>query len=85
MIFGPKDVKQNVNIVSFVIKHLDRTLHSNFVVRILSDLFGIQARAGCACASTYWHYLQGIDENISVKYMQWINGTNLQLNEEEKI
>jgi hypothetical protein len=32
-----------------------------FVVALLSDLFGIQARGGCSCAGPYGHRLLGID------------------------
>jgi selenocysteine lyase/cysteine desulfurase len=43
-------------IVSFTM----RGLHHNFVVALLSDLFGIQARGGCSCAGPYGHDLLGI-------------------------
>ncbi len=36
-------------------------LHHNFVVGLLNDLFGIQARGGCSCAGPYGHRLLGID------------------------
>jgi hypothetical protein len=36
-------------------------LHHNFVVAVLNDLFGIQARGGCSCAGPYGHRLLGID------------------------
>lgn len=36
-------------------------LHHNFVVALLNDLFGIQARGGCSCAGPYGHRLLGID------------------------
>jgi hypothetical protein len=49
-------------IVSFVVRHgQHRLLHHNFVVALLNDLFGIQARGGCACAGPYGHRLLGID------------------------
>lgn len=32
-------------------------LHYGFVVRLLNDLFGIQARGGCSCAGPYGHSL----------------------------
>jgi selenocysteine lyase/cysteine desulfurase len=32
-------------------------LHHNFVVAVLNDLFGIQARGGCSCAGPYGHRL----------------------------
>jgi selenocysteine lyase/cysteine desulfurase len=47
-------------IVSFRVRHEDRYLHHHFVVAILNDLFGIQARGGCSCAGPYGHYLLGI-------------------------
>jgi selenocysteine lyase/cysteine desulfurase len=49
-------------IVSFVVHTPDgRRLHHNFVVALLNDLFGIQARGGCSCAGPYGHRLLGID------------------------
>ncbi len=52
---------ERLSIVSFVIRHGDRFLHHNFVVAVLNDLFGIQARGGCSCAGPYGHRLLGID------------------------
>ena len=40
-------------------------LHANFVVAVLSDLFGIQARSGCFCAGPYIHRMYPIDEQWS--------------------
>jgi len=49
-------------IVSFVVRgRAGRRLHHNFVVALLSDLFGIQTRGGCSCAGPYGHRLLGID------------------------
>ena len=45
-------------IVSFVLKFGDRFLHYNFVSAVLNDVFGIQARGGCACAGPYAHHLR---------------------------
>ena len=51
-----------LSIVSFVVRRpSDRYLHHNFVVAVLNDLFGIQARGGCSCAGPYGHRLLGID------------------------
>lgn len=51
-----------LSIVSFVVRgRADRYLHHNFVVALLNDLFGIQARGGCSCAGPYGHRLLGID------------------------
>lgn len=44
----------------------DKPLHGAFVATLLNDLFGIQARGGCACAGPYGHALLGIDETRSL-------------------
>lgn len=54
-----------LSIVSFVVRHGERYLHHNFVVALLNDLFGIQARGGCSCAGPYGHRLLGIDLETS--------------------
>ncbi len=59
-ILGSHDAER-LSIVSFVISFGDRYLHHNFVVAVLNDLFGIQARGGCSCAGPYGHRLLGID------------------------
>jgi selenocysteine lyase/cysteine desulfurase len=61
-----------LSIVSFVIRHGERTLHHNFVVALLNDLFGIQARGGCSCAGPYGHRLLGIDHDTSSQFEQLI-------------
>ncbi len=63
---------QRLSIVSFVIRHGERILHHNFVVALLNDLFGIQARGGCSCAGPYGHRLLGIDLARSMKYHEAI-------------
>lgn len=55
-------------IVSIRIHHGDLCLHHNFVVALLNDLFGIQARGGCSCAGPYGHRLLGIDSERSRVY-----------------
>jgi selenocysteine lyase/cysteine desulfurase len=53
---------ERLSIVSFVVRREGRRyLHHNFVVALLNDLFGIQARGGCSCAGPYGHRLLGID------------------------
>ncbi|CAO2143931.1 unnamed protein product [Urochloa humidicola] len=42
-------------------------LHGRFVARLLNDLFGIQARGGCACAGPYGHTLLGVGEELSLR------------------
>jgi len=57
-----------LSIVSMCIRHGERFLHWNFVVALLNDLFGIQARGGCSCAGPYGHSLFGIDQERSCLY-----------------
>ncbi|WVZ52967.1 hypothetical protein U9M48_003965 [Paspalum notatum var. saurae] len=42
-------------------------LHGRFVAKLLNDLFGIQARGGCACAGPYGHELLGVGEELSLR------------------
>jgi selenocysteine lyase/cysteine desulfurase len=57
-----------LSIVSFVIRYEGKVLHHNFVVALLNDLFGIQARGGCSCAGPYGHRLLGIDLKTSNRF-----------------
>ena len=59
-ILGNRDAWR-LSIVSFVVRHRGEYLHHNFIVALLNDLFGIQARGGCSCAGPYGHRLLGID------------------------
>jgi hypothetical protein len=60
---------ERVSIVSFVVRSSGgRFLHHNFVVAVLNDLFGIQARGGCSCAGPYGHRLLGIDVERSNEF-----------------
>jgi selenocysteine lyase/cysteine desulfurase len=59
-------------IVSFRIRFGDRYLHHNYVVALLNDLFGIQARGGCSCAGPYGHRLLAIDAARSTAFLQEI-------------
>jgi selenocysteine lyase/cysteine desulfurase len=58
---------RSLSIVSFRVRAPDSGLflHHNFVVAVLSDLFGIQARGGCSCAGPYGHRLLDIDQERS--------------------
>jgi selenocysteine lyase/cysteine desulfurase len=66
-ILGNPDLPR-LSIVSFVVRHEGRYLHHNFVVALLNDLFGIQARGGCSCAGPYGHRLLGIDLETSHEF-----------------
>ncbi|MCO4772638.1 MAG: aminotransferase class V-fold PLP-dependent enzyme [Deltaproteobacteria bacterium] len=58
-----------LSIVSFMVGFGEkRWLHHNFVVAVLNDLFGIQARGGCSCAGPYGHRLLGIDLTESKEF-----------------
>jgi selenocysteine lyase/cysteine desulfurase len=79
-ILGDLD-SERLSIVSFVVNRGDNTgdntgddhyLHHNFVVALLNDLFGIQARGGCSCAGPYGHRLLGIDVARSRRFEQEI-------------
>lgn len=61
-------------IISFMIRYGNDDaggglyLHYNYVVAVLNDLFGVQARGGCACAGPYGQVLLGIDESLASKF-----------------
>lgn len=63
---------ERLSIVSFVVKHAGRYLHHDFIVALLNDLFGIQARGGCSCAGPYGHRLLGIDLETSHQFEKQI-------------
>jgi selenocysteine lyase/cysteine desulfurase len=51
-----------LSIVSIRVRAGHLYLHHNFVVALLNDLFGVQARGGCSCAGPYGHRLLAIDQ-----------------------
>ncbi|WAQ99967.1 TTCA-like protein [Mya arenaria] len=57
-------------IFSFLILHEEtgRFLHHNYITALLNDLFGIQARGGCACAGPYAMDILGMDEATSKNF-----------------
>lgn len=58
-----------VPIFSFKVTDADGTaVHQQLITRMLSDLYGVQARGGCACAGPYAHRLLGIDRTESEVY-----------------
>jgi len=65
---------ERLSIVSFVIKAPSgKYLHHNYVVALLNDLFGVQARGGCSCAGPYGHALLGIDLERSHEFEREIS------------
>ena len=67
------DSAWRLSIVSFVIECGNKYLHHNFVVALLNDLWGIQARGGCSCAGPYGHRLLGIDQPQAELYEEAVN------------
>lgn len=73
-ILGNQDPDKRVAIVSFNVRSPDGLhLHPKFVTVLLNDLFGVQSRAGCACAGPYGHRLLGIGLELSQKFRDAIN------------
>jgi selenocysteine lyase/cysteine desulfurase len=56
-----------LSIVSLGLNHPRGMLHPHFVVAVLNDLFGIQARAGCFCAGPYLQRLNHIGAETVAK------------------
>ena len=67
------NVKDRLSVFSFY--HKD--LHYNLFVKLLSDVYGIQVRGGCACAGTYGHILLGVSEEESDRITNKINKGDL--------
>jgi selenocysteine lyase/cysteine desulfurase len=62
--------KKRLSIISFNIRYNKgpKILHQHFVVALLNDLYGIQARSGCSCAGPYEHRVLGIGEEQSCAF-----------------
>lgn len=72
-ILGNRDPRRRIGIVSFNVRDpRGGHLHPKFVTALLSDLFGIQSRAGCSCAGPYGHRLLGVDAQHSEQYRAWV-------------
>jgi selenocysteine lyase/cysteine desulfurase len=67
------NVEERLGVISFYIEGI----HYNLVVKLLSDLFGIQVRGGCACAGTYGHYLLDVSYDKSHNITEKINSGDL--------
>ena len=53
----------HIPIFSFLISFNKKLFHPNYISALLNDIFGIQSRPGCSCASTYGQYLLGIKDS----------------------
>ncbi len=60
------DNTHRLPIFSFLVRDgSGQPVHQQLFTRMLSDIYGIQARGGCACAGPYAHRLLGIDRATS--------------------
>ncbi|MDA7965744.1 aminotransferase class V-fold PLP-dependent enzyme [Ruegeria sp.] len=60
------DNPHRLPIFSFLVQDgAGQPVHQQLFTRMLSDIYGIQARGGCACAGPYAHRLLGIDRATS--------------------
>ena len=79
--FNNTDSSREVKVKEFYLwgetgKNKDKPLHGPFVAALLNDLFGIQARGGCACAGPYGHDLLNVDEVHSLALRALIQKVN---------
>ena len=65
--------------LAFHIRNNGKFLHHGFVIALLNDLFGIQARGGCSCAGPYGHDLLNITNEKSDEYLVELSRGNLGL------
>ena len=63
--------------LAFHIRSYGRFFHYNFVVVLLNDLFGIQARGGCSCAGPYGHELLNVTDDLSDQYITQMTNGNI--------
>ncbi|WP_291731187.1 aminotransferase class V-fold PLP-dependent enzyme [Leisingera sp. F5] len=78
-ILGHRDAHR-LPIFSFLVSDgAGKPVHQQLFTRMLSDVYGIQARGGCACAGPYAHRLLGIDQPESERLF-----ADLQAGEEMK-
>ncbi len=62
------DKPHRLPIFSFIVRNADgAVVNEQLFTRMLSDVYGIQARGGCACAGPYGHRLLNIDRKSSEK------------------
>ncbi|QDG78256.1 aminotransferase class V-fold PLP-dependent enzyme [Labrenzia sp. PHM005] len=66
-ILGNANAAKTLPVFSFRVKDLENGgyIHQQLVTRMLSDVYGVQARGGCACAGPYAHRLLEIGKEES--------------------
>lgn len=67
MVLG-NPIAPRIPIISFVVRCGNRFLHYNFVSALLNDLFGVETRAGCACAGPYGQSALGISYELAKSF-----------------
>ncbi|XP_027343126.1 uncharacterized protein LOC113855695 [Abrus precatorius] len=63
---GNQENERELDLWSEMGNQRGKPLHGPFVASLLNDLFGIQARGGCACAGPYGHELLNINKSQSL-------------------
>ncbi|MHB1248533.1 MAG: aminotransferase class V-fold PLP-dependent enzyme, partial [Polaromonas sp.] len=71
-ILAPEN-RERLGVISFYVENL----HYNFIVRALSDFYGVQVRGGCSCAGTYGHYLLHVSKEQSKEITSKIDSGDL--------
>jgi len=68
ILLGNNDIPK-VSIYSFNVQsRFGKLLHFNFITSLLNDLFGIQTRSGCMCASLWGHFLLSVDKQLAERF-----------------
>lgn len=71
-------LSQHIPIYSFIISYKGKFFHPNFISVLLNDIFGIQSRPGCSCASLYGQHLLGISEEyLTLLETLTVNGNEI--------
>ncbi|EER13221.1 hypothetical protein Pmar_PMAR010831, partial [Perkinsus marinus ATCC 50983] len=65
---GPRQAIPVLLLLTIVLGSFSLYLHYNFVAAVLNDLFGIQARGGCACAGPYAETILGLSAENATKF-----------------
>ena len=68
----------HIPIYSFLISFKGKFFHHNYISALLNDIFGIQSRPGCSCASTYGQSILGIKEE-DLKNLEQITCTGKEI------
>ena len=74
-LLGPAVTEGALPIFSFQVRdNTGAPVHHQLFTRMLSDLYGVQVRGGCACAGPYAHELLGLDRATSESLFSRLEG-----------